>query len=428
MPTKYFGLDVHRQFTQVAVLEDGHLSHLGQVPTTPEALRAFAQTLDCQDHVVLEATSNTYAIVQVLKQHAGRVVVSNPVQTRAIADAKIKTDKIDAEVLVRLLAGGWLPEVWVPDAETQALRQRVAYRLRLVRHHTRLKNRIHGILIRNLIPDCPRTDLFGKGGRRWLVEEAVPQLPPHEQELVAATLREAETVRAELGQTGQTLAAIALKHPGVARLITVPGIDAVTALAVVATIGDVHRFRSPTRIVGYFGLDPRVRQSGSHGPYHGHITKRGPAHARSALVEAAWAAVKCPGPLRAFYQRVRARRGPHIAAVATARKILVIAWHLLTADKDYAFVRPALVARKRRTLELSAGLEANFGKRGSAYSYNIKSVRQRELDACLQAERTYIELTRQWRSQPPSEDAGAANGNATPRRRSATQRGGAFIP
>jgi transposase len=166
---KLFGLDVHREFTQVVMLERGQITHLGWIPTTPEALRSFAQTLSPDDQVVLEATGNTYAIVQVLQQHAGWVVVSNPVQTRAIADAKIKTDKIDAEVLVRLLAGWWLPEVWVPDAETQALRQQVAYRVRLVRHHTHLKNRIHGVLHRNLVPGCPRSDLFGKAGRQWLI-------------------------------------------------------------------------------------------------------------------------------------------------------------------------------------------------------------------------------------------------------------------
>jgi len=195
---RLFGLDVHREFTQVAMLEQGRITHLGRVPTTPEALRAFAQTLSADDQVVLGATGNTHAIVQVLQQHAGRVVVSNPVQTRAIADAKIKTDRIDAEVLVRLLAGGWLPEVWVPDAETQALRQQVAHRVRLVRHHTRLKNRIHGILHRNLLPGCPRSDLFGKAGRRWLTVQALPQLPPHEQDIVLATLRQFESLSTEL--------------------------------------------------------------------------------------------------------------------------------------------------------------------------------------------------------------------------------------
>src|SRR5205807_10339324 len=134
-------------------------------------------------------------------------------------------------------------------------------------------------------------------------------------------------------------------------------------------------------------------------------------------------------PLRGFYQRVRARRGPQVAAVATARKILVLTWHLLTEDKDYAFVRPSLFARKYRTLQLTAGRPAHFGnKRGIAYEYNLKTVRQREIDLCVQAERAYTELTRNWQPQRARQDAGAAKGKATPRRRSAAQRGGAFIP
>lgn len=407
---RLFGLDVHREFTQVAMLEQGRITHLGRIPTTPEALRAFAQTLSADDQVVLEATGNTYAIVQVLQQHAGRVVVSNPVQTRAIADAKIKTDRIDAEVLVRLLAGGWLPEVWVPDAETQALRQQVAHRVRLVRHHTRLKNRIHGILHRNLVPGCPRSDLFGKAGRRWLTVQALPQLPPHEQDIVLATLRQFESLSTELARIDQTLATLALQHPSVRRLVTIPGIDAVTALTVVAAIGHIHRFRSPVKLVGYFGLDPRVWQSGSRAMTHGAITKRGRAHGRAALVEAAWAAVKTPGPLRAFFQRLRARRGPQVAVVATARKLLVLAWHLLTRDEDYVFARPSLFARKWRALQLQAGHPPKVGQRGIAYAYNFETVRHQEWEVCLQAERAYAELTRNWQPRRPRQDAGATKG------------------
>ncbi len=106
------------------------------------------------------------------------------------------------------------------------------------------------------------------------------------------TLRQFESLSAELARIEQTLAALALRHPSVRRLMTVPGIDAVTALAVVAAIGDIHRFRSPAKLVGYFGLDPRVWQSGSRVMKYGAITKRGRAHARATLVEAAWAAVK----------------------------------------------------------------------------------------------------------------------------------------
>ncbi len=410
MCTRLFGFDVHREFTQIAMLDGDRLTHLGRIPTTPEALRTFARTLGAEDHIVLEATTNTYAIVQVLQRHAGRVIVSNPLQTRAIADAKIKTDKIDAEVLVRLLAGGWLPEVWVPDDETQALRQQVAHRTGLVRHHTRLKNRVHSVLIRNLVPNCPRSDLFGRGGRQWLMQQALPQLPVHEQAVVNATLRELDAVTGELVELERTLAAVALVRPAVRRLVTIPGIDAVTALAIVAAIGDIHRFRAPSKLVAYLGLDPRVRQSGSGPTRYGRISKRGQGHARAALVEAAWAGVKAPGPLRAFYQRLRSRRGGQIAVVATARKLVVVVWHLLTRDEDYAFVRPSLVAKKWRALELQAGHPSRRGQRGSAYSYSLKPLRDEEREIAVQAERAYILLTQHWQPRRARQDAGAANG------------------
>ncbi len=123
-----------------------------------------------------------------------------------------------------------------------------------------------------------------------------------------------------------------------------------------AAVGDFTRFSSPDRLVAYFGLNPRVRQSGSQPAAHGRITKAGRAHARGMLVEAAWVAPKIPGPLRAFYQRVRARRGMHIAAVATARKLTVLCWHLAISGEEYAFARPSLTAKKQRALELRAGL------------------------------------------------------------------------
>lgn len=95
------GLDVHRTFAEVAMIEGGRSRRAGRFATTAEALRRFATTLTAEDHVVLEATCNTEAIARVLQPHAGRVVISNPLRTRAIADAKIQTDTIDATVLAQ---------------------------------------------------------------------------------------------------------------------------------------------------------------------------------------------------------------------------------------------------------------------------------------------------------------------------------------
>src|SRR3954462_9891019 len=103
------GLDVHREFAQVAVWEGGAVRQLGQIATTPEALRLFADSLEPSDEVAIEATCNTHAIARLLEQRIARVVVSTPQKTRAIAEAKVKTDKVDAEVFAQLLAADYLP-------------------------------------------------------------------------------------------------------------------------------------------------------------------------------------------------------------------------------------------------------------------------------------------------------------------------------
>jgi hypothetical protein len=128
------------------------------------------------------------------------------------------------------------------------------------------------------------------------------------------------------------------------------------------------------------------------------------------LVEAAWACAKTPGPLRAFFLRVRARRGEQVAAVATARKLAVLCWQLLSRGEDYAYGRPSLVAQKLRALELAAGAPSRRGERGSTYAYNLKEVRERERALSEQAELAYVKLTERWRKRGATKGAGAATG------------------
>jgi hypothetical protein len=128
------GLDVHREFAQVAVWQAGAVTQAGRIATTAEELRAFAEALGPVDEVALEATGNTWAIATLLASRAGRVVVSNPAKTRAIAEAKVKTDKVDAATLAQLLAADYLPAVWLADEATNALRRQVIRRAGLVRH------------------------------------------------------------------------------------------------------------------------------------------------------------------------------------------------------------------------------------------------------------------------------------------------------
>jgi len=183
--------------------------------------------------------------------------------------------------------------------------------------------------------------------------------------------------------------------------MTIPGVDATVALSIVAAVGDFGRFRTPEQLVSYLGLNPRVRQSGGQPASHGRITKQGRAHARGMLVEAAWAASKTPGPLRAFFERIRARRGMQIAVVATARKLAVLCWHLIAKGEDYAFARPSLTAQKMRRLELRAGLPAKRGRKGKAAGYSLKEVRERERALTEQAEQAYRQQVADWQAKAP---------------------------
>ena len=247
----------------------------------------------------------------------------------------MKTAKVDAQILAQLLAADYLPAVWLPDPATNALRRQVIRRAGLVRARTRCKNQVHAILGRNLVPRCPASDLFGHKGRQWLAEQ---QLPADERAAVAGLLRQLDFTGEELRLLDAELSKAALgddeRGQAVRRLMTIPGVDAAVALAIVAAVGNFTRFRSPEKLVAYFGLHPRIRQSGGRAALHGPITKAGSAHTRGLLVEAAWAASKTPGPLRAFYQRVCARRGTQVAVVATARKLVVLCWHLNVKGED----------------------------------------------------------------------------------------------
>ena len=148
--------------------------------------------------------------------------------------------------------------------------------------------------------------------------------------MLRANLRVFDRLGEDLAVIERDLARSALADENVARLIAIPGIDMVVALAVIAAIGDINRFGEPQKLVSYLGLNPSVRQSGPGPAHHGRITKQGRGHARGMLVEAAWAAARAPGPLRAFFLRVRAKRGQHVAAVATARKLSVPMLHRRT--------------------------------------------------------------------------------------------------
>lgn len=401
---RIIGMDIHREFAEVVTLDGAELTHLGRVKMTRDNLAAFAVKLEATDHVVLESTGNTTAVVEILSPHVARVAVANPLQVHLIAKAKTKTDKIDAGVLAKLYGAGFLPEVWTPDEATLARRRQVARRTQLVKHRVRLKAYVQSILHAHLVPRCPHADLFGGKGRTWL---GVQQLPDDERVSVERHVAEYDRLSVALKDIERDIAKSALADGNVTRLMTIPGIDMIVAVGVMAAIGRIDRFRSPDALVAYIGLNPSVFQSGDGPARHGRITKRGRSHARFLLVEAAWQTVRSPGPLRAFYERVRGRRGNHIAAVAVARKLAVLVWHLLTKGEDYAWASPALMARKRRSMELAAGMPSERGKKGASADYNLPHRRRADRAGAELSEIAYRRMMEGWRRKSRQKSAGA---------------------
>jgi transposase len=404
-----FGLDVHRDFCEVAIAEGDRIRSAGRIRTRVAVLELFAQSLVAGDAVALEATTGADKIVSVLERHGIRVVVAN---TRKLPEVKVKTDRLDARTLAKLLVSGLLDAVWTPDERTRTLRRLTNRRERIVRARTRAKNEAHGVLARNLCERPPVTDAFGKAGREWL---AALELPVDERLTLDGCLRQVDFLDAEIAALDREIAKHALQWPEVLRLMTVPGVNVHTAATFMASVGDIRRFSSPRKLVSYLGLDPRVRQSGNSPARHGRISKAGASEARHMLGEVAWKVTLTPGPLRAFFERVRARRGNQIAATATARKLVVLFWHLLSAEQDYAFGRPAMTRNKIRRLELLAGAPPQKGRQGIAGNKS-KAVFDAERELSQQAEAAYRRLVNDWKSsRPPKAGAGATPGRASQR-------------
>jgi transposase len=393
------GLDVHRDFCEVAIFEDGKVTRRPRVPARREALEAFARSLRPTDQVGLEATGNAMVIARVIEPHVARVAIANAAITKGIGRARAKTDQLDARTLAQLLGTGFFPEVWLAADATHLARRRMSRRAQLVRERTALKNQVHAVLHRNLVERPPASDLFGVKGLRWLQRV---ELPDDERDTVSSCLRQLSFLGAELHRLDREIASAGTQDPAVRLLLTVPGVNLITASAFIAAVGDIGRFETPRKLVSYLGLDPRVHQSGLSPARHGSISKQGSTGARWALVEAAWAVSRAPGPLHAFAERVRTRRGTNIAIVAVARKLAVLFWHMLTNNEAYAFGRPTLTAEKLRRAELTAGAPTTRGKRSGGRIYGSSEQREREQQVAAQAERAYRQFVAERKNFAPA--------------------------
>ena len=231
----------------------------------------------------------------------------------------------------------------------------------------------------------------------------------------------------EIEQVERVIAHAALESAEIKRLMSVPGVNVIVAATFLAAVGDIRRFKGTRQLVGYLGLDPRVRQSGAAPAAHGHISKQGSPSARHALVEASWSVMRQPGPLRAFYQRIGARRGSNVAAVAVARKLACLFWCLLTREQDYAYQQPSLTHKKLHRLELQAGAPKRKAGAGT-WSTNV-AMRNAERELARQAEEAYKRTVADWQAVAKQRaGADATHRRAPESRQTGKQRGKASVP
>jgi transposase len=283
---------------------------------------------------VIESMTGARYVHDELELAGWDVRIADAAKARGIAPLACKTDRIDCWVLAELARLELVPEIWLPDPGVRGERERARFRLHLVKHRSALKNRVHAILFQHGIPNG-HSDLFGVGGRRLLSRLALPE--PWAS-TVAASLRLIDDLDREITACEDELRALGADHPYIPRLLTCPGIGWALAYTIASEIGDISRFASPRKLVGYTGLCPRVDQSGPR-DRRGSLRKNGPNYLRWALVEAAHTAARHPhyAPIR---QRLRGRhghtRGSKIAAIDIGRRLAEAIWYMLTRDHPFA--------------------------------------------------------------------------------------------
>ena len=322
----HVGVDLHQRFCYMTALEaSGKTVQSGPVNNEKLALRRYFRQFRRQEvQVAVEACGFWPGFRELVEPEVERLVLVHPQRVKAIASTKLKNDRVDSQTLAHLLRCDLLPESWKADRATQARRQQVRLRATLVRQRTRLKNQVHAVLHQQGLRS-PVTDLFGQGGRRWLAQV---KLPAQARETVDACLRMIDHYGEEIQRQNLQLRGKANQDERVPWLLTIPGIGEVSAMMLLAEIGDIARFSDKRGLCSYAGLVPRVRESAGKAARCG-ITHQGSPWLRWIMVEAAQVATRSSAAARGYYERRLRKKHKHVARVALARKLLCAVYALL---------------------------------------------------------------------------------------------------
>ena len=345
---RYVALDIHKHYCIVAGVDREGKVLLQAVRVEHADLEGWLKkNLRGRDHVVIESTTNAWHVYDLLSPLVERVVVANPIQVKQIARARVKTDIRDTFILARLLAANLVPEVWVPPLHVRELRQLLSQRRQLVETHTGTLNRMHSVAHRHHLSHA-RGKRFNEKTTGWQKDKRLSKIEQFQLEL---EMENRAYIEKQITRIGKEVAKMSHQKPwaeSMTYLMQLPGFGVITAMTVLAAIGEIQRFESARHLASYSGLTPGLEQSGTKYREKG-ITKEGRKELRWALVEVAQRAVKSDPVWKHRFQELQKRMHRNQAIVAVARRLLELVWYVLTRRQPYRHFSQERIAYKYLT-------------------------------------------------------------------------------
>ena len=345
---RYIGLDIHKKYCVIGGVDREGRVVLPAVRVEHADLEGWLkQELQPSDHVVFESTTNAWHVYDLLEPLVERVIVANPAKVKQIANARVKTDVRDTFILARLLAANLVPEVWVPPVHVREMRQLLSQRRQLVETHTQIVNRMHSVAHRHHL-NHERGKRFNEKTTLWQKDKRLSKIEQFQLEL---EMENHTYIEKQIGRIGKEVAKMSHQKPWAQEmtyLMQLPGFGVITAMTVLAAIGDVQRFNSARHLASYSGLTGGLDQSGTHLVQKG-ITKEGRKELRWAMVEVAQRAVKSDPYWTRRFQEMEKRMHRNQAIVAIARQLLELVWYLLTRRQPYRHFSQERIAYKYLT-------------------------------------------------------------------------------
>jgi transposase len=345
---RYVALDIHKKYCVIAGVDREGRVLLQPVRVEHADLEGWLKKHLCSsDQVVIESTTNAWHVYDLLAPWVERVVVANPIRVKQIAQARVKTDIRDTLILARLLAANLVPDVWVPPAHVREMRQLLSQRRQFVETHTQIVNRMHSVAHRHHLQH-ERGKRFNEKTTLWHKDKQLSSLEQFQLQLEMENL---SYIEKQIERITKEVRRMCHQKPwaeSMTYLMQLPGFGVITAMTVLAAIGEIQRFESPKHLASYSGLTPGLEQSGTKNRGKG-ITKEGRRELRWALVEAAQRAVKSDPIWKTRFQEMLKRMHRNQAIVAVAHRLLELVWYVLTRRQPYRHFSQERIAYKYLT-------------------------------------------------------------------------------